>query len=329
MPEDTPELEAAVDELHASSLGEFVANRNDLAKQLRTGGDRDAADRVKALAKPSVTAWATNRLVHHHRDAFARFMEGSERTREAQQGSGADLAAVREEHRTALQDLLDLAAAILTGAGNAAGKAQIRAISGNLEALAAGDEATGGAIAGRLTADLSAPGFGAFAGFAIGEPGPTTEKSGKDADKPPGKPAPKAPPRKSAGGKRKTGPAARKTKPGSTAAKTKAKKAATRARATAQKRLAEARQAARDAQRQRESAQRKAKASVKKREIAARAVERAAKMLAEAEADSRAATDAAAAAVTELEAAEAIESEAAATLEARKRELSPLSPGAR
>ena len=50
------DLEAELDALYRLPLSEFVAARNELAKRLRQGGERQAADRIKALAKPSITA---------------------------------------------------------------------------------------------------------------------------------------------------------------------------------------------------------------------------------------------------------------------------------
>jgi len=56
-------LEERLDELYALPLDEFTAARNELAKALRAEGKREEADAVKALAKPSVTAWADRKSV--------------------------------------------------------------------------------------------------------------------------------------------------------------------------------------------------------------------------------------------------------------------------
>ena len=71
------DLESAIDDLYQLPLEAFVAERNALATAVRKAGDRAAADRVKALAKPSATAWAVNqawwtRARHVRRDALGR-----------------------------------------------------------------------------------------------------------------------------------------------------------------------------------------------------------------------------------------------------------------
>jgi hypothetical protein len=58
------DVEAAVAALYQLPLGEFVAARDQLARQLRTTGDREAARQVVGLRRPSISAWAANQLAH-------------------------------------------------------------------------------------------------------------------------------------------------------------------------------------------------------------------------------------------------------------------------
>ena len=51
------------DALYGLPLDAFVAERDALAKRLRTDGRGGDADEVKALRKPSVAAWAVNQVV--------------------------------------------------------------------------------------------------------------------------------------------------------------------------------------------------------------------------------------------------------------------------
>ncbi|MBK9696727.1 MAG: hypothetical protein IPO80_04740 [Propionibacteriaceae bacterium] len=48
---DTPGLDAATEELFASSPAEFVARRDELAKQAGASGDRSLAAAIKALRR--------------------------------------------------------------------------------------------------------------------------------------------------------------------------------------------------------------------------------------------------------------------------------------
>ena len=46
-----------IDDLYAVPLEDFVAARDELAKELNAAGDGDEAERVKSLRKPTATAW--------------------------------------------------------------------------------------------------------------------------------------------------------------------------------------------------------------------------------------------------------------------------------
>jgi hypothetical protein len=60
---DRFDVEAAADELYGAAPGDFVARRQELAATARTAGDADAARRLKALRRPTLAAWASNRFV--------------------------------------------------------------------------------------------------------------------------------------------------------------------------------------------------------------------------------------------------------------------------
>src|SRR5262245_46213257 len=91
--------------LFALPLTEFTAARNALAAQLKKAGTPDEAERVKALSKPSISAWAVNQLYWEQRDAFDRLIETGRRFRQAQAaqlgGKSADVRSAGEERREA------------------------------------------------------------------------------------------------------------------------------------------------------------------------------------------------------------------------------------
>src|SRR4051795_11867142 len=62
--------EEQVDALFQLPLAEFTAARNALAGRLRKGSHVAEAERVKALPKPGVPAWAVNQIYWKHRDDF-------------------------------------------------------------------------------------------------------------------------------------------------------------------------------------------------------------------------------------------------------------------
>ena len=65
-------VEQAADLLYGLPLDEFTPARNAAAKELRDQGLKAEADAVKALAKPSVAAWAVNQLTRHHHAGYRR-----------------------------------------------------------------------------------------------------------------------------------------------------------------------------------------------------------------------------------------------------------------
>ncbi|MFI6675007.1 hypothetical protein [Kribbella sp. NPDC050470] len=54
------DFEEAADALYAAPAADFIATRNELAKQLKADGDQLGSTRLKAMRKPTVAAWVTN-----------------------------------------------------------------------------------------------------------------------------------------------------------------------------------------------------------------------------------------------------------------------------
>jgi len=87
--------ERAADELYGLPPDEFTRARDERSKELRKIGDRDAADAVKALRKPSVAAAALNVLARGRPKEVDRLLDAGEKLRAAQEEllSGGDRAA--------------------------------------------------------------------------------------------------------------------------------------------------------------------------------------------------------------------------------------------
>ncbi len=175
---------ADVDELFKLPLTEFTAARNGLAAKLKKSGDTEEADRVRALPKPPLSAWAVNQLYWRHRTPFDQLLAAGERFRNAQAtqlaGKAADLRTPLEARREALSHLATLAAATLRGSGHPAGPDTMRHILTTLEALATYAGHADAPPAGRLTADVDPPGFEALAALV-----PRGRSGGPDPRTPP------------------------------------------------------------------------------------------------------------------------------------------------
>jgi hypothetical protein len=73
-----------LDELYREHPEEFVAKRNELVKQLRADGDRDEAERVKRLRRPTATAWLINRVALDSPELLEGFAAASRAVEDAQ-----------------------------------------------------------------------------------------------------------------------------------------------------------------------------------------------------------------------------------------------------
>jgi hypothetical protein len=156
-------LDEELDRLYQLPLADFIGARNDLAKRLRADADRDGAERIKKLVKPSLTAWAFNQLHFQARPRLDALREAGDTLRAAlAKGTGAHRAAMKAR-REAIAELLTLAAELLEGAGQTLTRVHRQRLSRTLEAFASGHA---DAVPGRLAQDLEPPGFDAVSGLA-------------------------------------------------------------------------------------------------------------------------------------------------------------------
>jgi hypothetical protein len=144
----------AVASLFQAPLDQFVAERKQLAGELKAAGDKAGAAKLAKLARPPISAWVVNQLWWHARDAFDALFETAQRLRDGKLEATA-------AHREAIAKLRARAAAILSDAEHGAIDATLRRVTQTLSALAA----TGGwdpDVPGALSADRDPPGFEAI-----------------------------------------------------------------------------------------------------------------------------------------------------------------------
>ena len=182
------ELEGRIDELYGLPLERFTAERDALAKELVTAGDREGAARVKALRKPVVAAWAVNLLAREDPDGVKELIElgGTLRSAHRRAVSGGDVEPFRvatEERRQLVRTLTRAAQAIVERDGGAPGAAT-DAIAGTLEAATV--EETGELLrSGRLTKPVRPPATFSGAGLRVlGRTVPPTGAAGGPKPKP-------------------------------------------------------------------------------------------------------------------------------------------------
>lgn len=168
MPKRDP-VEEAADELYGLPPGEFVRARDERAKGLRADGDREAANAVKALRKPTAAAWALNQITRARRTDLGQLLAAGEELRAAQEEllAGGDRAGFREAaaRERDLVAKLSADAAAIAGEAGEGGTGLQEKVADTLHAAAL-DKATADELqAGRLTREREAiGGFGELGG---------------------------------------------------------------------------------------------------------------------------------------------------------------------
>jgi hypothetical protein len=181
------ELDSEIDRLYGVPLDEFVRDRDELAKRLRRDGEREAAERIKRLRKPSAGAWALNQAVRRRRKETDALLAAGERLRAAHESlmSGGDPAALREamqEERGLASALADCAEAIASETGKS-GPALRERVRSTLHAATVDEEAREELATGRFVREREAVGLGPF-GAGAAPAAPPRKRRGKAERKP-------------------------------------------------------------------------------------------------------------------------------------------------
>jgi hypothetical protein len=193
-----PRAKAA--DLYGLPLEEFTKARDALAKEARQAGEKEAADEIKALRKPPVSAWAVNQLARRHPQELKALVKAGEGLRRAQRaavgGGGPDaLRDATRAHRERLEELTSIARHDL-----GAESATLQRVVQNLRAASVDKEASKALLAGSLTGDVEQSGFGQLLSAvpaggirkprAKAKPEPKAERKPAAKPKPPPKPKP-------------------------------------------------------------------------------------------------------------------------------------------
>jgi len=160
-------VDAAADHLYGLPLDEFTTARNAAAKALRDEGLRDEADLVKSFAKPTVAAWAANRLSRSHRSELEEYLGAADAARDAQLAGKGDLRNAVRRQRELLDGLVKSANDEL---GGEASEGVLGRVRQTLESAAVDDQAAAALRRGRLAKELEPLGFGTLLAHAPAKP---------------------------------------------------------------------------------------------------------------------------------------------------------------
>ncbi|MFF3027873.1 transposase [Microbacterium sp. NPDC057944] len=151
---DFAEMAAA---LYSGPPAAFVATRNALAA---AAADRDAGDRIRALKKPSVSAWVVNLFARERPSQLGEALQLAQELRDAQADlDAATLATLGRERRALTQRLAAEATSLASARGERITPATSEAVRQTLTAAFFDPDAAAAVASGRLIRELepSAP----------------------------------------------------------------------------------------------------------------------------------------------------------------------------
>ncbi|MEO9328896.1 hypothetical protein [Gordonia aurantiaca] len=170
------------DELYGLTPNEFVSRRNELAKEVRTDGDRELATRISGLRRPTQSAWAVNQWVRANPDDCELISELAADLTAAQRRSAVN--AIRELSARR-KELVDRAARGVVDTAEDLGvslsESMIREIVQTLRAAIADAETLGLLRHGRLVSAVEYSGFGPAGVFVVPDPPTGTADAEVDA----------------------------------------------------------------------------------------------------------------------------------------------------
>jgi hypothetical protein len=148
-------LERAADELYGLAPGDFTEARDGLVKQLRADKERELANAVKGLRKPTLAAWALNQLVRNRRKDVDKLLAAGRELQKAQEqlvasGDRAGFQRAAAKERELVAQLARDAAALAAEAGEGSSQGLEEKLAATLHAASLDEETAGELAAGRV-----------------------------------------------------------------------------------------------------------------------------------------------------------------------------------
>lgn len=157
---DQQPLESVASALYGLPLGRFIPERTEQVREARTNGDRELAEAIGRLPKPTVAAWLVNLLTRERADRTTQLLDLGATLRQAQ--ADLDPAALRElgaQRRRLVALVADEARDLAAAVGQSPGQAVLDEVAETLNAALV-SEAGGTAVAsGRLVKALPVEGI--------------------------------------------------------------------------------------------------------------------------------------------------------------------------
>ncbi|MGP3973569.1 hypothetical protein ACTWQF_05910 [Streptomyces sp. 8N114] len=173
------DLDAVADELYGLQPGDFTAARDARAQQARAAGERELAERIRGLRRPTAAAWASNLLVREEPEEARLLLELGEALRAAHRDlDGHQLRELSARQRQITAALARQARELTARAGRRISDDAQREVTETLHAALADPDAGREWAAGHLAKPLTAP---------VGFTGDLAESAAATAAQPPPK----------------------------------------------------------------------------------------------------------------------------------------------
>ncbi len=155
-----PDFDAVADDLYGLPPEQFIAARLKYEKQAKQAGDRDLAARIRALAKPTVTAWLANQFTREHKAELQPFFELGGELREATRTlDGEQLRQLSRQQHQLVEALVQQGRQLARAAGRTISEDTARGLDDTLRAALADEQAAELLLTGRLSQALHSDGF--------------------------------------------------------------------------------------------------------------------------------------------------------------------------
>jgi hypothetical protein len=182
------DLEGELDRLYQLPLNEFTSARDELVKRLRTEGERERAQEIKTLRKPTAAVWLVNQLAHERPLDVQRLLKAGESLTKIQASAAAGKSSqtfseARRAEEHALEQLAKAAREIVER--ESIGSSVLAKATETLRAASLTAEGRELLRRGRLTEELQPPGFEALTGMEglAQKPTPAKKKAPRGDDR--------------------------------------------------------------------------------------------------------------------------------------------------
>jgi hypothetical protein len=149
------------DDLYGLAPERFTASRDARVGEARAAGDRELAERIKRLRRPTVSAWLGNRLARDRAHEIEGLVRLGAELREAQaELSGDELRRLSRRRSDAVAALVAQARDLARAEGQSVSDAILEEVTATLEAALSDPDAAEALRRGRLTVALRYSGLG-------------------------------------------------------------------------------------------------------------------------------------------------------------------------